>query len=882
MNPIARRSLCSSLLVMLTACGGPDPTSAQAPARIRSADAMPRSAADYAPLLQQIYVGYFGRPADPAGLAYWAEQWRLANAPVTLAGVTQAYYNNTTIKGLIDVFGVSQESQTLYGGDNLSFITAIYRNLFNRDPDPAGKAYWAQMIDTGVLTRPIAALAIMAGATGSDMTIIANKTAVAIEFSTELDTAQLLQAYSGNAANVLSRTMLGQVGSDTAVSGFLPQIQSTRAALVAALTADLRTTHLQVMGAAPPAYVAAQPAWTINDVLGSYRNVPDDGGGWSSGTITISDAAAGTLLWTNKAGFSWTLTPDFTRDLLVTGSGNPYLGTSGGKYFSLERSQGKVTGIRFLGTLYAHDASSSLISSSGIGSYFNLGFDKTQVPAAYAYGFSLYTAIWPAIDRPLENFQIGYPGTWLNASNDDYPYALVPPGHPFGGSQYDPYARLFQTIEGSAGYWGSTRIPSSSPKYRINGTPNGYQNELSSPGWGFGSDALAPGSGSAWSLPMGSAGVAQMSNRLLMPPDGWTFKAGTAGEFFGVAWMALPLTEAKSGATPVGDQSWTIFVNALNFQGPVAFYLPDVWTILSRTYPTANGRGLDARPATISHFAMEYGHMPFFQAQDKRGNNYLRLPRLSYPTDSNALTYLASDFSLYSKAAIFQPMQDWLRGGTAISGKFASAGSLYPSMQAEPIYMWKGGTDIQIGSAHGLDQYITPTVVKQPSGASAWAFQWKGSASDGIFPEYYLKQGDYYSPVAALSVPDETGLKTVDFPAGGTSQSLGYFYTSPPAWGSPVPVAGPYVAKLADGSTVTYSWYRFIDQPSLQGFGWSDAEKARLQAVIEQLHAAWATNREFMAAPSLGNLATLDSGLLVTPPKGLEVGYVPIVISQSR
>ena len=34
------------------------------------------------------------------------------------------------------------------------------------------------------------------------------------------------------------------------------------------------------------------------------------------------------------------------------------------------------------------------------------------------------------------------------------------------------------------------------------------------------------------------------------------------------------------------------------------------------------------------------------------------------------------------------------------------------------------------------------------------------------------------------------------------------------------------------------------------------------------------------AAPSRGKLATLDPALLVTPPKGLEVGYVPIVTHQ--
>ena len=640
------------------------------------------------------------------------------------------------------------------------------------------------------------------------------------------------------------------------------------------------STPLDV-GALSSFIVPGASNWSWSDVLGTYSQ-PGSAGGWSRGTISLKDGTASTLLWTNDAGFSWTLTPDYVKAALATGRDNPYVSISGGKYFSLEFASDAVSGFTFLGNVFTRERPGTLASSTGLGSYFNLEFEPSPVAATYAYGFSLYTAIWPAVDAPLDNFQIGYPGTWLNANNDDYPYPLLPADHPFSGSPYDKYSRLFQTIEGSGGYWSSTRFPSTAPKYRINGTPNGYGNQLSSPGWGFGSDALAPGEGGAWALPMGSAGVAQLSNRLLMPPDGWTFRPNTAGEMFGVAWMALPLTDAKSGVTPVGNQSWTVFINATNFHGAAAFYLPDVWTILSRTYPTAHARGLDARPATLSHFAMEYGHMPFFEATDKAGARYLRLPRIAYPTDATATSLLASDFSLYSKAALFQPLLDGLKSGGDLSTRFSPTGRLLPKLKAQPIYMWKGGTDIQMASAQGLDAHVSPAVLEGPGGSSAWTFQWKNASSIGVLPQYFRKEGDYFHPVNAADVPAETGLAAATFASGGRSQSLGAFYTSPATWNSPAPVAGPYSIDLVDGSTVTYSWYRFIDQPSLQGFGWSDAEKAKLQAVVERLHVSWGAKPEFMAPPSFGTLATLDDGLLVTPPKGLEIGYVPIVVRQSR
>jgi hypothetical protein len=35
-----------------------------------------------------------------------------------------------------------------------------------------------------------------------------------------------------------------------------------------------------------------------------------------------------------------------------------------------------------------------------------------------------------------------------------------------------------------------------------------------------------------------------------------------------------------------------------------------------------------------------------------------------------------------------------------------------------------------------------------------------------------------------------------------------------------------------------------------------------------------------MAPPTFGELVTLDAGLIVEPPSGYEVGYVPIVVRQ--
>ena len=45
---------------------------------------------------------------------------------------------------------------------------------------------------------------------------------------------------------------------------------------------------------------------------------------------------------------------------------------------------------------------------------------------------------------------------------------------------------------------------------------------------------------------------------------------------------------------------------------------------------------------------------------------------------------------------------------------------------------------------------------------------------------------------------------------------------------------------------------------------------------------AWTREREYLPPPTTGTLAELDPALIVTPPAGLEVGYVPIAIRQEK
>lgn len=239
------RILAAALALSLAACGsGESPAPQAAPEPVMAATTQKSSGnsvvvSDYHEVVQRVYVAYFGRPADPAGLTFYAGNYLNAGAATNIVDVSNAYGANAQVRALIDSFGTSKESQDLYPGDNSNFVSAIYRNLFNREPDGAGLSFWVGNINEGRMTRAQAAVAIMAGSQGSDATLIGMKVKVAADFTTALDTTTERSAYSGLSANAVVRTMLGGVTLATDVNAFQSTIDGTIATVVGMMPQDL-------------------------------------------------------------------------------------------------------------------------------------------------------------------------------------------------------------------------------------------------------------------------------------------------------------------------------------------------------------------------------------------------------------------------------------------------------------------------------------------------------------------------------------------------------------------------------------------------------------------------------------------------------------------
>ena len=137
-----------------------------------------------------VYVGYFGRAPDSAGRDFWLSDLNDSVAQ----GVSPA----ATAEEMASGFRFSDEAQDIYpfldpavsqrasGTQVDAFVDDVFDNLFNRNPDEAGKDFW-----TGEIQARLSAgetigdviVDVMAGASGDDVRTLQNKIHVANNYT---------------------------------------------------------------------------------------------------------------------------------------------------------------------------------------------------------------------------------------------------------------------------------------------------------------------------------------------------------------------------------------------------------------------------------------------------------------------------------------------------------------------------------------------------------------------------------------------------------------------------------------------------------------------------------------------------------------------------
>jgi len=498
-----------------------------------------------------------------------------------------------------------------------------------------------------------------------------------------------------------------------------------------------------------------------------------------------------------------------------------------------------------------------------------------KVDESYNAGFSIYVPAWPLqLTYPGHNFQSGLPGTWMFPQNDTPPF------------------KFYSDVEGGLGWWTDTRFPTETPKFIMGGVGPDFSVIANGPAHGWGT----------WEKPLGLYGVAQLSPWLLFPIDGLNIKQGASGEFFGYGYLNLPLCDARTltidgKKIPTGGNCWTLFISAANFKGPVAFFTPYFWAEAGVKDPRFIGLLLDSRPAEPNRAVeMETQWIPCRIAKDSKGESYARIAPTLFPLNEDDMSVLVYKDTVYNNKALYDSVKAWFEGGPVCKGAINSEGAFERQFVRRGHATWqirvpnqdgKGETRIDID----WDSFATPIPLDKDTYAYKWNFNL--AKKDGKFvvlPEYYHLENPgegkkpKWVPVPPDKVPAETGLHQLKFerPVEGKEQP----YTTPEdqqsCWKKPGPKAGPFKVKLGDGSILTYYWYRFADQPALLNAGLTKEERESMQAKVEKLHREWTKDRDYLPLLTRGKLVNLDPALIVKPPKGLEIGYVPIATRQGK
>ncbi|MDR3405663.1 MAG: hypothetical protein P4L99_24425 [Chthoniobacter sp.] len=516
---------------------------------------------------------------------------------------------------------------------------------------------------------------------------------------------------------------------------------------------------------------------------------------------------------------------------------------------------------------------SAEITKAEMAGYLLVSSEK--VPDTFNAGFSLYAAAWPLLQQyPGHRFQTGLFGTWMHAQ-----YEGKPP------------ANLYSDIEGGLGWWRDTRFPTETPKFIMGGVAVNFKEIANGPAHGRGT----------WDKPQGLYGVAQLSPWLLFPIDGLNLKQGTCGDLFGYGYLPLPLTEAKpvTGGKNVatGDNCWTLFLNTKNFKGPVCFFTPYFWSHSAEVNSDYAGLLLDSRPSAPNKpFQMETQYVPAALSVGENGDTYARIAPTSFPVGPDGKTVVLHRLTSYNKKALWDGVKAWFEGGSPVSGAINPDGSYVQTFRANGGSTWKiypENTPKEKKVALDWSSFAKPITLDPVT----YGYEWseprvrKVNAPTGarvVLPEYFHLQNDGGKSQWLVARPDEvpakSGLAAHSFerPKEKTPEPYDTPEAPESAFKKPGPAAGPFKAYLGDGSVVTYYWYRFADQPALLNADLTKEEREKMQARVEKLHRAWTKDCEYLAPPTVGKLADLDPAQLVTPPAGLEIGYVPIATRQEQ
>jgi|GEM_PF-732317 len=253
---------------------------------------------EFLSMAQEFYIGYYGRPADPSGLEYWANR----------------FDQSDNLDDALTAFGASAEYTDNFGSlTNSELINNLYQQMFGRDAGTEGLEFYTARLESGEASLASIAAQIIDGATDDnfpDATVLANRVTVAQTYTDEVTSqGTTYDADDIAAAQALLAAVDATDASVTSGNAAAENLVAADAGVTYTLAADLTsvtegndvvftvtanasvdtdtTLSYKVAGAAAGAVEAADPAADLAKVAGEVVIAA----GETTGTFTLTPLA---------------------------------------------------------------------------------------------------------------------------------------------------------------------------------------------------------------------------------------------------------------------------------------------------------------------------------------------------------------------------------------------------------------------------------------------------------------------------------------------------------------------------------------------------------------------------------------------------------------
>lgn len=233
--------------------------------------------ANYTNAVQKLYVAYYNRPGDVAGLEFWT-------------GIVERFGGDTSLVSAD--FASSPEYEATYKGmDNRTVVNTVYRNLFGRDGEDGGLDFWAGMLDSRTVTLDSVVTAIASGAQGADLVAYDNKVKFATAFTQALNVHPEQAAYSGPEAVAFVKQLTSGITTNESLAAALAKMDASTAEFVATSKAPITFT-LTTNADTGVAFTGGGGNDTFNATAASFSAGDSLNGGGGVNTLVMIDGGS--------------------------------------------------------------------------------------------------------------------------------------------------------------------------------------------------------------------------------------------------------------------------------------------------------------------------------------------------------------------------------------------------------------------------------------------------------------------------------------------------------------------------------------------------------------------------------------------------------------